>query len=181
MLFRSKGEWDTKHPNLIPYKEHVLTLLPHFEKITFEHFPREENQLADALATMSSMFKWDNEAPQITIERIDEPTHCHEINTEEVMDQPWFHEVKKYLEPQEYPEGASVDDKKFLRRFYAKFFLSNGTLYKHNHDSVLLRYVDEVEAERIMAIKPAYFGGATFDTNEIPIGESRSSANVRIR
>ena len=52
-----KGEWDTKHPNLIPYKEYVLTLLPHFEEITFEHFPREENQLADALATMSSMFK----------------------------------------------------------------------------------------------------------------------------
>ena len=44
---------DTKHTNLIPYKEHVLTLLPHFENITFEHFPREENQLADALATMS--------------------------------------------------------------------------------------------------------------------------------
>ena len=22
-----KGKWDTKHPNLIPYKEHVLTLL----------------------------------------------------------------------------------------------------------------------------------------------------------
>ena len=35
-----KGEWDTKHPNLIPYKEYVLTLLPHFEEITFEHFPR---------------------------------------------------------------------------------------------------------------------------------------------
>ena len=50
-----KGEWDTKHPNLIPYKEYVLTLLPHFEEITFEHFPREENQLADTLATMSSM------------------------------------------------------------------------------------------------------------------------------
>ena len=42
-----KGEWDTKHPNLIPYKEYVLTLIPHFEEITFEHFPREENQLAD--------------------------------------------------------------------------------------------------------------------------------------
>ena len=38
-----KGEWDTKHPNLIPYKEHVLTLLPYFEKITFEHFLQEEN------------------------------------------------------------------------------------------------------------------------------------------
>ena len=46
---------------------------------------------------------------------MDEPTHCHEINTEEVVDQPWFHEVKRYLEAQEYPEGASVNDKKFLK------------------------------------------------------------------
>ena len=30
-------------------------------------------------------------------------------------------------------------------------------------------------------IKPFNFGGATFDTNEIPIGESNNSANVRIR
>ena len=29
-----------------------------------------------------------------------------------------------------------------------------------------------------MAIKPLYFGGATFDTNEIPIGLSSSSPNV---
>ena len=92
-----KGESDTNHPNLIPYNEHVLTLLPHFEKVTFEHFQREENQLVDALATMSSMFKLnsDNEAPQITIEQMDEPAHCHEINTEEVVDQPWFHEVSR--------------------------------------------------------------------------------------
>ena len=34
-----KGEWDTKHHNLIPYKEHVLTLISYFEEITFEHFP----------------------------------------------------------------------------------------------------------------------------------------------
>ena len=80
--------------------------------------------------------KWDNEAPQITIERMDEPTHCHEINTEEVVDQPWFHEVKRYLGAQEYPEGALVNDKNFLRRFSAKFFLSNGILYKRNHDSI---------------------------------------------
>ena len=67
MISQIKGEWDTKHPNLIPYREHVLRLIPYFEEITFDHIPREENQLADALATMSSMFKvrWDNEAPQI--------------------------------------------------------------------------------------------------------------------
>ena len=85
---------------------------------------------------MSSMFKikWDNEAPQITIERMEESAHYHEIDTEEVVDKPWFHEVKRCLEAQEYPEGASVNDKKFLRRFSAKFFISNGIIYKRNHD-----------------------------------------------
>ena len=77
----------------------------------------KRTQLADALATMSSMFKvrWDNEDPQITIERLDKPAHCCDIETEEVKDKPWFHEVKRYLEAQEYPKGASVNDKKFLR------------------------------------------------------------------
>ena len=83
VIIQIKGEWDTKHPNLISHKERVLTLIPYFEEITFGHFPREENQLEDALATMSSMFKvrWDDEAPQITIERMDEPAYCHEIGT----------------------------------------------------------------------------------------------------
>ena len=101
---------------------------------------------------MSSMYKvkWDNEAPQITIESLDEPAYCYEIDTKGVTEKPWFHEVKRYLEAQEYPEGASVNDKKFLRRFSAKFFLSNGTLYKRNHDSTLLWRVDKSEAERIM-------------------------------
>ena len=39
VISQIKGEWDTKHPNLIPYKEYVLTLLPHFEEITFELSP----------------------------------------------------------------------------------------------------------------------------------------------
>ena len=116
-----KVEWDTKHPNLIPYKELVLALIPYFKEVTFEHILREENQLADALSAMYSMFKvrWDNEAPRITVERLDEPVHYFEIDTEELEDKPWFHEVKRYLEAQEYPEGASVNDKKFLRRFSA--------------------------------------------------------------
>ena len=117
VISQVKGEWDTKHPNMIPYKELMSTLIPYFEEITFEHFPGEENQLADALATMSSMFKvnWDNEAPRITMERFDQPTHCYEMDTDEKK--PWFHEVKRYHEAQEYPEGASINGKKFLQRF----------------------------------------------------------------
>ena len=43
VISQIKGELDTKHPNLIPYREHVLTLIPYFKEITFEHIPREEN------------------------------------------------------------------------------------------------------------------------------------------
>ena len=102
VISQVKGEWDTKHLNLVPYREHVLTLILHFEKITFEHIPRDENQLEDTLATMSFMFKvrWDNEAPKITIEIFDEPTHCYELDTDGIEEKPWFHEVKRYLEAQ---------------------------------------------------------------------------------
>ena len=46
--------------------------------------------MADALATISSMFKvnWDNEAPRIIIEKLDEPTHCCDLETEEVTEKP---------------------------------------------------------------------------------------------
>ena len=108
--------------NLIPCREHVLTLISYFEEITLEHIPREENQLEDALATTFSMLKvrWDNKAHKITIERLDEHAHCYEVDTDEVEEKPWFHEVKRYLEAQEYPARASINDKKFLRRFSAK-------------------------------------------------------------
>src|ERR1051325_378334 len=98
---------------------------------------------------MSSMFKvrWDNEAPQIIIERFDELAYCYELDTEE---KPWYYDEKRYLETQEYPAGASVNDKKFLRRFASKFFLSNDILYKRNHDLCLLRCVDRKTAEHIM-------------------------------
>ena len=129
-----------------------MTLISYFEGITFEHILQEENQLADVLATMSSMFKvgWENEAHRITIERFDEQVHCYEVDTDEVEEKPWYYEVKRYLEAQEYPEGASIIDKKFLRRFSAMFFLSNRILYKRNHDSTLLRCVDKKEAKKIM-------------------------------
>ena len=39
VISQIKGEWDTNHPNLIPYRDHVLTLIMYFEEITFEHIP----------------------------------------------------------------------------------------------------------------------------------------------
>ena len=43
VISQVKGEWDTKHPNLIPYKDLVLTLILYFEEVTVEHISREDN------------------------------------------------------------------------------------------------------------------------------------------
>ena len=68
-----KGEWDTRQQGLIPYKDYARRLLPFFNKIEFHHIPREENNMADALATLSSMIivnQW-NDAPKIDVMRLD--------------------------------------------------------------------------------------------------------------
>lgn len=163
VIYQIKEEWETRHPNLIPYHEYVKTLLPYFDEITFNHIPRDENQLADALATLSSMFKvrWPNEAPCIRIERFEEPAYCIAIEEKVSNKKPWFYDIKRYLETQEYPSGISLTDKKYLRRLSAKFFLSGSTLYKRNHDMVLLHCVDQSESDSI--IKEIHEG--TFGTH----------------
>lgn len=112
-----------------------MKLIPYFDEISFHHIPREENQLANALATLAAMFKinWKNQAPAISIDRLDEPAYY--LATEEESDgKPWYHEIKTYLKKQEYLDNTSITDKKALRRLSSKFFLSGDVLYKQSYD-----------------------------------------------
>jgi len=146
-----KGEWETRHPGLIPYRDYARRLLTFFNKIELHHNPREENQMADALATLSSMYKVNrrNDVPLINIRCLERPAHV--FATEEISDDKlWFHDVKCFLPTQEYPPGASNKDKKTLRRLSGNFFLNGDVLYKRNFDMVLLRCVDEREADLLM-------------------------------
>ena len=61
-----------------------MKLILYFEEITFKHIPIEENNIADALATLSSMYKvkWANEAPSINIRSLSEPAFCFEASLE---------------------------------------------------------------------------------------------------
>ncbi|XP_058741461.1 uncharacterized protein LOC131613842 [Vicia villosa] len=52
-----KGEWETCHPGVIPYRDYARRLLTFFNKVEFHHIPREESQMADALATLASMYQ----------------------------------------------------------------------------------------------------------------------------
>lgn len=100
-----------------------MKLIPYFDEISFHHIPREENELTYALAMLASMFKikWKNEAPTTHIDHLDKPTHCLLIEVD-LDDKPWFHDIKTFLEKQQYPEGISITDKKALRRPSSKFF-----------------------------------------------------------
>ena len=66
-------------------------------------------------------------------------------------EKPWYYDIKNFLKTQEYPEGASKNDKKTLRRLAGSFYLNqDDVLYKRNFDMVLLRCVDRHEADMLM-------------------------------
>ncbi|GAU51514.1 hypothetical protein TSUD_413830, partial [Trifolium subterraneum] len=136
-----KGEWETRYAGLIPYRDYARRLLTFFNKVELHHIPRDENQMADALATLSSMYRVNrrNETPTISIRCLERPAYV--FATEEVVDnKPWFHDIKMFLQKQEYPPGASNKDRKTLRRLSSSFFLNDEVLYKRNFDMVLLRW-----------------------------------------
>ncbi|XP_012447869.2 uncharacterized protein LOC105771016 [Gossypium raimondii] len=55
VIYQLKGEWETRDPKLINYRKLVLKLIKKFDDITFCYLPREENQMADALAILAFM------------------------------------------------------------------------------------------------------------------------------
>ncbi|XP_057999317.1 uncharacterized protein LOC131178376 [Hevea brasiliensis] len=52
-----KGEWELKEEKLRPYLEYTRKLLFSFEEVTMKHMPRAQNQMADALATLASLWE----------------------------------------------------------------------------------------------------------------------------
>jgi len=151
VIHQLRGEWETRDPKLIPYQAYVKELAGSFDEISFHHVPREENQMADALATLASMFQL---TPHVDLPYIEfwchgRPAHCCQVE-EELDDKPWYFDIKRYVESKEYPLEASDNDKRTLRRLEAGFFMSESILYKRNHDMTLLRCVDAKEANHMI-------------------------------
>ena len=67
VIHQLKGEWETRDQQLISYQAYIKGLIEYFDFITFQHIPCEDNQLVDALATLSLMFEFvpDKELPMI--------------------------------------------------------------------------------------------------------------------
>jgi len=151
VIHQLRGEWETRDHKLIPYQAYIKKLVEFFDDVSYHHVHREENQIADALVTLASMFQLTphGDLSYIEFRCHGKPANCCLIE-EEQDGKSWYHDIKRYVECKEYPQGASDNDTRTLRRLAAGFFLSGGILYKQNHDMVLLRCVDAKEVERML-------------------------------
>ncbi|KAA3483835.1 RNA-directed DNA polymerase (Reverse transcriptase), Ribonuclease H [Gossypium australe] len=151
VIYQIRGYWEVRDSKLVKYHNLVVELVREFEEVTFNYFPREENQLADALATLASMFKANREAEIMPLQMsiYEGPAHCFSIE-KEADGQPWFHDILEYVKNQGYPGQANENDKRTIRRMAAGFVLDGDILYKKGKDQVLLRCVDNSEARKIL-------------------------------
>ena len=132
-------------------RAYIQELTKTFYEISFHHVPRKENQMADALSTLGSMFQLTphGDLPYIEFWCRGKPAHCCQVE-EERDGKPWYFDIKRYVESKEYPPETSNNDKRTLRRLAAGFFMSGSILYKRNHDMTLLRCVDAKEANHMI-------------------------------
>jgi ribonuclease HI len=148
IICQVKGEWQTKEEKLRPYQEYLSKLAREFEEIEFTHLGRESNQFADALATLASMAKIDfgHKVQPVHINIRNNPAHRCSVERE-VDGNPWYCDIKNFIQNQAYPMEASKIDKKTLRRLAMDFHLDGEILYKKSSDGTLLRCLDEFEAK----------------------------------
>lgn len=113
---------------------------------------RSKNQFVDAWATLSSILKISKETDlrPIVVETYDRPVYCHNVESEP-DDNPWYHDIKTFLQDGKYPELANAVDKRTLRKLACRVFLNGEILYKKSYEGVLLRSVDATEANKIMS------------------------------
>ncbi|XP_040931890.1 uncharacterized protein [Gossypium hirsutum] len=95
VIYQLKGEWETRDPKLVDYQKLILELVKEFDGITFCYLPRDENQMANALATLASMIK-----------------------------------VNKQEDNREYPDQASENEKRTLRRLAIDYVLDGRSYTK---------------------------------------------------
>ena len=88
-----------------------------FRYVDYFHFPREENQIADALATLAALFDLFENPHMRTLDLSirESPVHCFNVEEEVKNDkEPWYHNILQYVRDQTYEEGISEKDKKTI-------------------------------------------------------------------
>ncbi|XP_052878892.1 uncharacterized protein LOC128285437 [Gossypium arboreum] len=131
---------ETRDSKLINYRRLVLGLVEEFDDITFNYLPRDENQMVDTLSTLDSMIKVSRQedVKPIQMSVCEAPSYCYNIEEEERDDHPWYQDILRYVRNREYPDQATENDKRTLRRLAYDYVLNDKrTLRRLAYDYVL--------------------------------------------
>ena len=76
-IYQLREEWKTQDSRLFLYHKHITKMIKQFKEINFNYLPCEENQMADALATLAFMFRVSSsdEMQPIRMTLNETPTH----------------------------------------------------------------------------------------------------------
>ncbi|KAL3567809.1 hypothetical protein D5086_030460 [Populus alba] len=151
IIYQVKREWKIKEEIFRSYQEYLSTLSEEFKEIKFTHLGREGNHFADTFATLAAMAIIDlgRKVHLVHIDIRNNPAHCCSIE-EEIDGKPWYYDIKKFVQNQEYLARASKMDKKTLRRLAWDFYLDGEIMYKRSFDGTLLRCLNETDARNAL-------------------------------
>ncbi|WRX28660.1 Ribonuclease H domain - like 10 [Theobroma cacao] len=125
VICQMRGERETRDSKLVLYKKLVTELSKQFKEISFNHLPREKNQIAYVLATLAAMFKIKEATDVRPFDLKVREVFAHCLNVEEEVDgKPWYHDIMQYIKHQVYPENVTNNDKRTLRKLAMGFFFS---------------------------------------------------------
>ncbi|KAA3472315.1 reverse transcriptase [Gossypium australe] len=133
--------------------EHKIKVLEVYGDSTLVIYQlKDENQMANSLATLASMVKVNKQedVKPIQMSICKALAYSYNIEEEEKDDHPWYHDILRYIKNREYLDQVSKNDKKTLRRLANVYILDGEILYKRRKDQVLLICVDAIEAKKIL-------------------------------
>jgi len=112
---------------------------------------KDKNEFADALATLAPMTQvvtWSRIQPLVIKVRNLQAQYC--IIEETLDGEPWYNDIKRFLQQQEYSQGVFKTYKKTLRRMTTNIYLDGKNLYKRSFDRALIRCLNENEIEQAL-------------------------------
>ena len=148
-----QGDWKTKDVKLRPYHAYLALLVERFDDLSYTHLPREQDQFADALATLASMI----DIPKgvvvypLLVETTVVPAYCFLIDESRFDDGlPWYHDIYQFLIYGTYLEAIMAKYIRALRQLATRFVIHGEKLYRHATNGMLLLCLDRDSANRVM-------------------------------
>ena len=142
VIRQEQGEWELREDKLKLYQTHLKTVARGIPDCSFQHLRRENNQMADALATLAS--GWEDQGRlsmrPLIVTTANKP--CHEawelMNTELDDGKPWYYDIQNYLERGELPEAADRTDRLAIQKLSSQFISVRGDVYKRQPNEIQL-------------------------------------------